>query len=360
MENFIGKDGFVWFYGVVEDIDDPAKIGRCKVRIFGWHTDNLQELPTKDLPWAQPLNPPNNSKSFSPPRTGDYVMGFFSDGPSGQAPVLMGVFPGLESAPNKAKGFSPQSKLVSAQPPAGQIQYTPGKPTLAPLAREVVANTAIDQANSKLSHVCDFVSEMEKNINLKKYTKAIAKQIRDAIRAVLRALGISDATGEASWLATTLKAIAREVNYINKQILQPIIEFEKYVLAYIVKLRAIIAWILSLPAKFLAILQDCLARLIKLIGAIFTDIGAGLSEGFASDGNKQFDEIIKEAKNLANEASATVKSAITAVAGAVNIVASGTVGLLVPTNQAELDAANATIKDYEAPAKPAVQNKSAP
>jgi len=234
-----------------------------------------------------------------------------------------------------------------------------GNPQQPGLARSQVANTSVGYANNNLAHVCDFVSEMQKNINLKKYTKAIAKSIRDAIRAVLKALGLTDATGEASWLANTLKAIAREINYINKQILQPILDFQKYVVAYIAKLRAIVAWILSLPAKFLALLQDCLARLLKLIGAIFTDIGAGLSDGF-SEGNGNYDEIIKEAKAAASAASDTVKLTIAATAGAVNIAGAATVGLLVPTSQAELDAANATIAAYEAPAKPATQNKSAP
>ena len=155
MNNFLGKDGFNWWYGVVEDNNDPLKAGRIKIRIFGYHTENLQELPTKDLPWAQPANPPNSSKAFSPPRLGDYVMGFFSDGESAQSPVVMGVFPGFEASYDKSKGFSPQSTLDPAKPPAGQIQYEVGQPTTAPLARGVVANTAISQSNSDLAHVCD-------------------------------------------------------------------------------------------------------------------------------------------------------------------------------------------------------------
>jgi hypothetical protein len=95
MENFIGKDGFVWFVGVVEERADPLGLGRCKLRIFGWHTDNTSELPTADLPWAVPMLPINNSRSFSAPRLGDWVVGFFMDVASGQAPVMMGVLSGL-------------------------------------------------------------------------------------------------------------------------------------------------------------------------------------------------------------------------------------------------------------------------
>jgi len=358
MNNFLGKDGFNWWYGVVEDNADPLKAGRVRVRIFGYHSDNLQELPTKDLPWAQPSLSPSNSKTFSPPRLGDYVMGFFSDGESAQAPVIMGVFPGFEASYDKSKGFSPQSNLKQATPPAGQIQYQVGQPTLAPLARGVVANTAISQANDNLAHVCDFVGDMQKNINLKKYTKAIAQQIRKAIRAVLRALGLGDATGQTSWLLNTLKSIKREVDYINKQILQPILDFQKYVVAYIAKLREILQWILSLPAKFLALLQDCLARIIKAIGNVFKDIGAGLSDGLQSSGD--FDAILKEAKSLATTVGDTVKLTAAVGAGTVAIVGSATAGLLVPTSQAELDAANATIAAYEAPAQPKIIQDSAP
>jgi hypothetical protein len=95
MNNFIGKDNFVWWVGIVEHRDDPLALGRCQVRIFGWHTDNKMNLPTKDLPWALPMYPINNSKSFSAPRIDDWIMGFFMDGDSAQAPIMMGVIPGL-------------------------------------------------------------------------------------------------------------------------------------------------------------------------------------------------------------------------------------------------------------------------
>ena len=80
MQNFLGKDGFNWFYGVVEEINDPTKTGRVKVRIFGHHTDNLQELPTNTLPWSLPCFSPNNSMTVATPLLGDYVFGFFGDG----------------------------------------------------------------------------------------------------------------------------------------------------------------------------------------------------------------------------------------------------------------------------------------
>ena len=96
MKNFLGKDGFTWWVGTVETRIDPLALGRCQVRIFGWHSTNESELPTEELPWATPMYPINNSKSFSAPMIGDWVVGFFMDGESAQAPIMMGVLPGIK------------------------------------------------------------------------------------------------------------------------------------------------------------------------------------------------------------------------------------------------------------------------
>ena len=45
MENFQGQDGFVWFTGVVEDRNDPTKLGRVRVRCVGYHTDDKVKIP---------------------------------------------------------------------------------------------------------------------------------------------------------------------------------------------------------------------------------------------------------------------------------------------------------------------------
>ena len=47
---FMGLDGFIWFTGVVEDRDDPSKLGRVRVRCVGHHTDDKSKIPTKDQP----------------------------------------------------------------------------------------------------------------------------------------------------------------------------------------------------------------------------------------------------------------------------------------------------------------------
>lgn len=105
----MGQSGFTWWLGVVENRNDPLKMCRCQIRIFGWHTDNLKLIPSKDLPWAQPVFPVNNAMVSKAPKEGEYVVGFFLDGESGQFPAYFGVIPGIPTMkPDQAKGFSDQ------------------------------------------------------------------------------------------------------------------------------------------------------------------------------------------------------------------------------------------------------------
>jgi hypothetical protein len=251
----------------------------------------------------------------------------------------------------------PITANANAVPPNVNDAPTSGNPQISAVSRGYLKGTFIEVSNDNLDHVCDFVSEMQKNINLKKYTKAIGNQIREAIRYVMRALGFSDATGESTVIINKLKAIARELKRIQKEIIQPIQDFQTYVLAYIEKLKATLQWILSLPQKFLTMLNDCLQKITKLIANVFSDAFAGLS----GDSSDEFDKSIAAAKEVATAASDLVKASATVVITTVAIAAQATVGLLIPTNQTDLDAANATIAAYEAtPAPKQEQNKSTP
>jgi hypothetical protein len=90
-------------------------------------------------------------------------------------------------------------------------------------------------------------------------------------------------------------------------------------------------------------LKDCLARLLQLIGSVFSDFFAELSPGGSSGG---LGELVSAAKGLADEAYKTVNLAGQAAAGAVEIEAAATAGLLIPVSQADLDGAANTIINY--------------
>jgi len=114
MSKFMGKDGFQWFVGVVEDRNDPKKLGRVRVRCLGYHTEDLTRLPTADLPWAHPMNPITSATVSGVGQTplgsveGTWVVGFFQDGSDCQQPVIIGTLPGVPTElPSKDnnKGF---------------------------------------------------------------------------------------------------------------------------------------------------------------------------------------------------------------------------------------------------------------
>ena len=107
---FIGKNGFTWFVGVVEDRQDPEELGRVRVRCFGWHTENKQDIPTESLPFAQVLHNSNTPNSAHAPREGEWVVGFFMDGENAQYPVVLGVLPGKPThKPDTNTGFNDPS-----------------------------------------------------------------------------------------------------------------------------------------------------------------------------------------------------------------------------------------------------------
>lgn len=94
----------IWWIGVVEDRDDPEKIGRCRVRIFGYHSEDTNEIPTNALPWAVPVQPITSAAASGVGTTplglvtGSWVVGWFLDGSDAQQPVILGT---IASKPKK-------------------------------------------------------------------------------------------------------------------------------------------------------------------------------------------------------------------------------------------------------------------
>jgi GH24 family phage-related lysozyme (muramidase) len=89
------------YYGVIESRDDdPKKLGRCKVRIVGIHTEDNVMLPTKMLPWAYPLMPVHSASmsgiGFSPTGAveGTWCAVMFRDEHQ-QHPVIIGTIGGI-------------------------------------------------------------------------------------------------------------------------------------------------------------------------------------------------------------------------------------------------------------------------
>lgn len=118
---YMGKNGFVWWQGVVEDNDDPLKLGRIRVRVLGWHTDDKSEIPTESLPWAAIVMPANSTtvsgKGWSPTGLlqGTWVVGFFRDGLNAQEPVVFGTLGGINTVKITVPDLPPSGPFFSEE-----------------------------------------------------------------------------------------------------------------------------------------------------------------------------------------------------------------------------------------------------
>lgn len=152
MNNFAGKDGFIWFKGVVEDRNDPLKLGRARVRCFGFHTEDKTELPTEYLPWAIPMVPLDHAQHNVGVREADWVVGFFRDGLTAQEPVMMGVIPGIpENKANPDLGFN--DPTTDEQLSASLV---PRPPEMAP-PPEIIDSESGDVAANKDAEVLPYI-----------------------------------------------------------------------------------------------------------------------------------------------------------------------------------------------------------
>lgn len=100
MNMFSGRDGLCWWQGIIEAVNDPEALGRVRVRIFGYHSDDRAKIPTDNLPWASPLMPITSAsiagigQSPTGALPGTWVMGFFRDGENAQDPIIWGTING--------------------------------------------------------------------------------------------------------------------------------------------------------------------------------------------------------------------------------------------------------------------------
>jgi hypothetical protein len=110
---YMGRDGFIWFHGVVEDRQDPDKLGKIKVRILGFHTKDKSFIKSEELQWAYVIQPLTSAAMNGIGTTplgvvpGTWVFGFFRDGEACQEPCIVGTIGGIpQNPPNNTIGFS--------------------------------------------------------------------------------------------------------------------------------------------------------------------------------------------------------------------------------------------------------------
>lgn len=108
------------YTGVVENINDPLRLGRCQVRVVGLMTDNKTLLPTEDLPWAIPMQPITsaamNGIGWSPTGIvcGTWVLVVFRDSEM-QQPIMLGTLGGIPQEERKIHAEEDSVTLFTPQ-----------------------------------------------------------------------------------------------------------------------------------------------------------------------------------------------------------------------------------------------------
>lgn len=122
--------------GIVENRNDPLKLGRYQVRIFGVHTESVVDIPTDSLPWALTLNSYASLSGIGQSANyleGSMVFVFFQDGDSKQMPIILGSAPGI---PTNKITFPGGTVLEET------IQYSPAESAITPATSTIEVSTA--------------------------------------------------------------------------------------------------------------------------------------------------------------------------------------------------------------------------
>lgn len=145
----------IFYFGIVEDRNDPAHLGRCKVRVVGMHTHDKNILPTDDLPWASTIQPATsgNVATNTVPAEGSQVAVIYADSDC-QIPIVIGVVPSIPQQNNVLiNTIPPNAKIATPLHPLGidvptdRIDQVNKNPTEISVA-DVDDSTAIEAINS--------------------------------------------------------------------------------------------------------------------------------------------------------------------------------------------------------------------
>ena len=312
--------GFVLWHGIVEDIFDPLKNGRVRVRIVGFHNLDRVKMPTGTLPWATVIKSTTGSTQTPNLQIGDWVTGYFLDGADAQKPTILGKYDGIRSdrieqfyrSAEPKSGFSSfvsspfaeltkeQEKMLRSYPKPAVNLRVADRPTIPLLGQGIVRGTAVDIANKNRVHVCDISQSMRRAASAARLAFSVLMQgIRAGIRAILKALGFSPESESARFIEIA-KKVLRGIKWLQS-IIDDIKDAAAVLVYYAKIVRAMIDWILSLPKALANFLAECLSELLASLGSGFsalTDI-----TGF-TDLNSSIQvvtDIAEASKKLAND-----------------------------------------------------------
>lgn len=165
----------------------------------------------------------------------------------------------------------------------------------------------IEKSNNNKTYSCDISNETRLKILTKR--KEIATAVRWLRDQILALFPIDGNSATAQWVKQTAKhltALLKSIQKFLKFINEVILETAKI----IAKIRQLINWILSLPARLLALLQDCLTHFFNSISGAFSE---SISIGGLGGSDISFTEVtdlITQAQSTFNTATETVESTV--------------------------------------------------
>jgi hypothetical protein len=168
------------FFGVVEDRNDPMRLGRCRVRVFGVHDESTQLIPTTELPWAYPIQPITSAGisgiGHAPvgPVEGSWVAIMFIDADQ-QQPVMLGTVGGIPQ--DRGSVFMPDDEIAVMDSQTGKTETrgstqtntqgilttSDGTPVKSGSGETWNTGTAPKVTNIKTAKLADLLSESNQN-----------------------------------------------------------------------------------------------------------------------------------------------------------------------------------------------------
>jgi len=272
-------------FGIVVDRQSIEKRNELKVR---WIPAYLN-VDDKDLPWSEVVNSLTDTSTIIDVIPGDIVMGTFLDAEK-QRPLVYGK---INSIPDGWKTTPQVMTLLINDGKLHPLNSTriAGQPSLSSTGRGVIEGSVIDKSNNNRVHVCDISADMKRAASwVRLKFSELMKIIRESIRALLATLGITP-DGVSARFKELAQNVVRSLQKVQKFLKE--VNDALFVLQdFIKQVNEMIKYILSLPAKILAMLNDCLARLYRSLaigfGELFKD-AEGVSLG--TDATQVFEEV---------------------------------------------------------------------
>ena len=208
------------YTGVVEDILDPLKLGRVRVRVFGLHSDDRSLIPTESLPWATVATPATSASMSGIGSSavgllpGSWVVLFFQD-PDEQYPVVFASFPGIPVDNVNQSAAYEETTLLEPEESAAFTKTDPTNPVTSGEVKKAVdvtltgARRASDFAS--VSDACIALIKSEERFSATAYFDVNSYSIGYGSKKVDGKSVTADQTITEAQASQALKAYVNEV-----------------------------------------------------------------------------------------------------------------------------------------------------